>query len=435
MKHVFIVGLLLWSIEGKLAAAELEDFVLKTDLIYGQSTTANDSIQEVIELSPSFNITFSPQTQVVLVGRVRLDFANQLELGRVDTESYSSISRPAVIADWGSAEIRDAYLERTLDNGVLRLGKQQIVWGKLDGLKVLDVVNPQDFREFILDDFSESRISLWSAYLDVTLADGWRTEIVLTPDNTGHAIPAQDSWFALTAPRFRFGAESVDQAVSLMTDRESIDSTTSAYGLRVSKHIGAFELGALAYSGVDHEPLGRLVASPSGLAIERFYERREVFGAHVETAFGAVAMRAEVALQPDRQFNVRTPTALSTAKLDQVRAGAGIDIDGPWDMFFNVQYLYDQISDAPPSLVRPENDRIVTAFLRRSFNYDSIELVAKWYQSLELNDEMYSLAIEYAYDDNTKLRLAADAFSGDSAGVFGQFSDRDRITIELNHTF
>ena len=67
-------------------------------------------------------------------------------------------SRPYRIGDAGTAEIRDAYLEFGLDNGLLRIGKQQIVWGRLDGIKVLDTVNPQDFREFILDDFDDSRI-------------------------------------------------------------------------------------------------------------------------------------------------------------------------------------------------------------------------------------------------------------------------------------
>jgi hypothetical protein len=51
----------------------------------------------------------------------------------------------------GTLELRDLYYEHRLDRSV-RLGKQQIVWGRLDGVKILDVVNPQTFREFILDD-------------------------------------------------------------------------------------------------------------------------------------------------------------------------------------------------------------------------------------------------------------------------------------------
>jgi len=53
----------------------------------------------------------------------------------------------------------------------LVLGRQQNVWGKADGLKVLDLVNPQDFRELILDDFDDSRIPLWAVNAEIPVAE------------------------------------------------------------------------------------------------------------------------------------------------------------------------------------------------------------------------------------------------------------------------
>ena len=433
MKPFFAMALLVVAGQHALAA-DAGDYFLDTYLSYGYSGVASESMQEIVRLAPGLRIEFSPRTQVVLEGRVRLDFADELEPRKVDTSTYSSLSRPAVVNDLGTADIRDAYMERTLDNGILRLGKQQIVWGKLDGIKVLDVLNPQDLREFILDDFSESRISLWSAYLDVTVA-GWRTEIALIPDNTGHAIPAQGAWFELTAPRYRYGANPEDPVLPVVTHRESIAADTSAYALRVSRQVGALEFGAIAYSGLDHEPLGRLIDDSGGMTVEQFYARHDVYGLSAETSFGSLALRAEVAMQPGREFNTRTPATLSTIALDQLRAGIGVDVDGPWNTFVNIQYLHDDVHDAPLSLVRPPEDRIVTVFLRRSFSYESVALTARWYRSLELDDEMYSLALEFAFGDSTRLRLAADGFSGDSTGIFGQFADRDRVTIGLTHTF
>jgi len=433
MKPALAMALL--ALAGQHAlAADARDYFLDAYLSYGYSDMASESMQEIIRLAPGLRIEFSPRSQVVLEGRVRLDFADELEPGKVDTSTYSALSRPAVVNELGTADIRDAYFERTLNNGIVRLGKQQIVWGKLDGIKVLDVLNPQDLREFILDDFSESRISLWSAYLDVTLA-GWRAEIALIPDNTGHAIPAQGAWFELTAPRYRYGANPDDVALPVVTHRESIAANTSAYALRLSRQVGALEIGAIAYSGLDHGPLGRLIDDSGEMTVEQFYERRDIYGLSAETSVGPLALRAEVAMQPNREFNTRTPAALSTIALDQLRAGVGVDVDGPWNTFINIQYLHDEVHDAPLSLVRPAEDRIVTVFLRRSFNYESVALIARWYRSLELDDEMYSLALEFAFGDSTRLRLAADGFSGDSTGIFGQFADRDRITIGLTHIF
>ncbi len=71
------------------------------------------------------------------------------------------------------AELRELHLDWRVRLGRarldLRLGKQQVVWGQSFGLRVLDIVNPQDFREFILDDFDESRIPLWGVQVELPL--------------------------------------------------------------------------------------------------------------------------------------------------------------------------------------------------------------------------------------------------------------------------
>ncbi|HFB63959.1 MAG TPA: DUF1302 family protein [Aeromonadales bacterium] len=65
--------------------------------------------------------------------------------------------------------IREAYFDanKDLDSGTafnLRLGKQQIVWGRTDLFRVLDVINPVDFsRNNIYDELEDIRIPLWSA--------------------------------------------------------------------------------------------------------------------------------------------------------------------------------------------------------------------------------------------------------------------------------
>ncbi|MBF0281730.1 MAG: hypothetical protein HQM07_04100, partial [Zetaproteobacteria bacterium] len=59
-------------------------------------------------------------------------------------------------------EAKEAYLLYHANDYDLRIGMQQIIWGKTDGLRMLDVVNPLDMREFVLDDFLDSRIGVWA---------------------------------------------------------------------------------------------------------------------------------------------------------------------------------------------------------------------------------------------------------------------------------
>jgi hypothetical protein len=62
--------------------------------------------------------------------------------------------------------IRELYLDWTLEGLDLRVGKQYIIWGVLEGVRVVDELNPMDFRELILADLLDYRVSLWSVKAD-----------------------------------------------------------------------------------------------------------------------------------------------------------------------------------------------------------------------------------------------------------------------------
>ena len=65
--------------------------------------------------------------------------------------------------------IRELYIEGSIPTGeatewFLRVGKQQVVWGRTDLFRVLDIINPVDFsRQNIYDELEDIRIPQWMA--------------------------------------------------------------------------------------------------------------------------------------------------------------------------------------------------------------------------------------------------------------------------------
>ncbi len=63
--------------------------------------------------------------------------------------------------------IRELYAKKSFDLGngkelFLKIGKQQVVWGRTDLFRVLDVINPVDYsRNNIYDELSDIRIPMW----------------------------------------------------------------------------------------------------------------------------------------------------------------------------------------------------------------------------------------------------------------------------------
>ncbi|MEE8436621.1 MAG: DUF1302 family protein, partial [bacterium] len=65
-------------------------------------------------------------------------------------------------------ELREAYVEGSLfENVDLKLGRQIVVWGKSDNIRITDILNPLDFREPGLTDLADLRLPLTMSRLGV----------------------------------------------------------------------------------------------------------------------------------------------------------------------------------------------------------------------------------------------------------------------------
>jgi len=53
--------------------------------------------------------------------------------------------------------LHEIYLDLYFKKFDIRVGKQQIVWGKADGVFITDIVSPLNLTEFLLPDFDEIR--------------------------------------------------------------------------------------------------------------------------------------------------------------------------------------------------------------------------------------------------------------------------------------
>lgn len=79
--------------------------------------------------------------------------------------------------DW----LRELYVDTKEGKMSWRIGKQQVVWGKADGVKFLDIINPTDFRHWGQDSMSDSRIPLWMITGEYAIGDTDSLQVVYVP--------------------------------------------------------------------------------------------------------------------------------------------------------------------------------------------------------------------------------------------------------------
>ncbi|RLA60483.1 MAG: hypothetical protein DRQ78_09470, partial [Epsilonproteobacteria bacterium] len=78
--------------------------------------------------------------------------------------------------------LRELYIDTSFGDWDFRIGKQQVVWGKADGVKFLDIINPTDFREWGQNTMEDSRIPLWMLTAETDLGNNDSLQIVWVPD-------------------------------------------------------------------------------------------------------------------------------------------------------------------------------------------------------------------------------------------------------------
>ncbi|MDC0904045.1 hypothetical protein OAS51_01170 [Candidatus Thioglobus sp.] len=76
--------------------------------------------------------------------------------------------------------LREAYVDTTVDDWSIRAGKQQVVWGTADGMKLLDAINPTDYAEMAQNQMEDSRLPVWMVNAETTQEDGSELQVVVS---------------------------------------------------------------------------------------------------------------------------------------------------------------------------------------------------------------------------------------------------------------
>src|SRR3989442_11272483 len=147
--------------------------------------------------------------------------------------------------------LREALLIVGLGDLDVRVGRQQIVWGEAISTFVTDVVNPKDFREFVLPDFTELRVPIWALDGSWRLARNVTFEGVWTPDTMHNRLPKKGAEFQFQGPAFPFR----NPAVCLPHGEDEFSLARSEGGFRLSALREGWDVSLIYYDEADKTPV------------------------------------------------------------------------------------------------------------------------------------------------------------------------------------
>ena len=145
--------------------------------------------------------------------------------------------------------LREAYVD-TETNGIsIRAGKQQVVWGTADGMKLLDVINPTDYTEMAQNQMEDSRIPVWMLNAETDTTDGGSLQFIVSEGKSNKiAGLGQASGFATSHTNGDAGQAFIMKGVDSITGKvNGFMNVAPALGKVANYFVGAAGGGTALY--------------------------------------------------------------------------------------------------------------------------------------------------------------------------------------------
>ena len=386
-------------------------------------------------LEPELEIELPYNLKLTFIGRAKLDAFDELGFGDNSQPTYSNLTKRYLEQDHFELQLRELYIDGTLGEIYLRLGKQQIVWGKSDGLKVLDIVNPQSFREFILDDFDDSRIPLWTVNIEIPIRE-MVFQFVWIPDRTYHELADSGSIFEITSklfvpeipPGVKVKINSPERPESFFSD--------SDVGARLSTFWKGWDITLNYFYHYDDIPVlfqnVEIISSEPFVTITPKFKRTHLVGGSFSNAFGNLTLRGEVGYSFNQYYISEEFNSKGIEKGDELSYVLGLDWFGFTDSLISFQLFQSYILNTS-DIVNNKFDNTVSLLIERKLMNEALEFEVLWLQNINEGDGLIRPKVSFELKDNLLLKAGIDIFYGDKEGFFGQFREADRFIFGLEY--
>ncbi|EED33971.1 conserved hypothetical protein [gamma proteobacterium NOR5-3] len=396
-------------------------------------TEASESQKFESIAQPRWDIRFANGVDVTAILRARIDGVGDLGPNDRRPPNYSDVTAPWFNSSESELSLRELFVDFSWGSADWRLGKQQVVWGQADGIKVLDVVNPQSFREFILDDFDNSRIPLWMANVTVPVGDASSLQLLWIPDTTYHELADLDATYGFTSPRI---IPQVPITALREPDKPDDPLSDGDAGFAFTSFAGGWDLSLnYLYRYLDAPVLPVRVRGPTTLALEPEYRRSHLVGGSFSNAFGDVTLRGELAYNSDTLQPTNTLVNEAVAETAEFSTLIGLDWALSMDALISAQILNSYLFDHSDVMARDESEQTLTLLYQQDFANAAWRFRGIGIHSLNDGDSQLQLKLSYWWSSELQLWIGADTFSGNNRGLFGQFDENDRVLLGLEYGF
>ncbi len=320
------------------------------------------------------------------------------------------------------AELTEAWLRGGLASWLdIKIGRQIVVWGKSDNLRVTDVLNPLDTRVPGLTDIEDLRLPVFMTRLDA-YSGSWNLSGYVIHEPRSNKTPPYGS-------DFYPGGSSPPPP----EDKPSWSLENQELALSLSGTFTGMDLAL--YGAYIFSDLGHLEYTPTGLL--RRYEKLYMAGAAANLAMGSWLIKSELA-----HFNGLEFANDPGASYDRSDFMLGLEYSGFSDTTISLEWslswlwnFQEQLA-AAPDVARQDDHRWALRFTR-SFMHEELELtVLAAVLAPDFQGGGYIRSqLDYDWGQGLHIKGGVVFYLGGDRPPYTVVGDNHRLFLEFEYSF
>ena len=328
-------------------------------------------------------------------------------------------------------ELREAYFDYTASNWDLRIGRQIIIWGVSDGLRITDLISPLDLTEFLAQDYDDIRMPVdaikWR-YMDNVI----KLELLYVPIFQTYIIPddPENPW-AITYP------SDGPEIIVAPAIRQEKSLRNSEFGGRLSFYLPGFDLSVSGLRTWNKLPVYERNFSPAHdtLVLVPKHFRYTMIGLDFSRPQGSFVIRGEAAMYNGEPLSTdllnQTNPVMKKTTMNYL---VGLDWYPGSNWTLTGQFSQKLILLWEDQLENPKNTMLATLGITRKLFRSTLSASAFGYIDLS-NEGMFArTTLDYSLSDQIHLITGVDIFHGD-AGIFGAYKNNSEFFIKAKYNF
>ena len=339
---------------------------------------------------------------------------------RVDYENaylFTSLNgvHNSILDDRTGVQLQEAYFNYQNELVEFKAGRQIVVWGVADGLRVTDLISPVDYTEFMSSDYDDMRMAV----------DGFRVKYPGERVNAEIVYVPVPRYFQMPMGKDNPWRPNLPEKAGLdFPEGPDAKFKNGDFGTRLSFFLSNLDFSISALHTHNQSPVSVVEpVSMDSVVIHGIHETMTMFGGDMSMPIGEFVIRAEVA----EYFREALGYAnnLDYARKNTFNALGGIDWYAGNNWTFMVQYLHKYIADYSDELANEKNSSEMTFRISKELLNNTLKL--SLYGMFDIDNLGYygRASGDYSLTDQVMLSLGYDHFGGKRGQLAGYKKNRE----------